>query len=198
ILHFGDHAERAIHLGRADAHPIAVEGRVRASQYPAVAFGIDLEKVPVPPDAGKLLEIGLEVATVARIVPEAQRHRRHGLGDHELADLVDNTLAARVVGLDRHPERGGLDLAGAYRERRHAPDEPCAAIRAAAAVGDPEVLLHIEVEPGHALRARGRAGEIHRAQRLEPEPLAWHDPQAAELVNVGGARAEGDDARLLR
>src|SRR5207249_8911143 len=155
-------AERAIHLGRADAHPIAVEGRIRASQYPAVAFGIDLEKVPVPPDAGKLLEIAIEVATVARIVPEAQRHRWHGLGDHELADLVNNTLAARVVGLDRDPERGGLDLACPYRERRHASDEPGAAIRATAAVGDPEIRLHVAGEPAHAPLAGVRVGDVYR------------------------------------
>src|SRR4029077_20252342 len=114
---------------------------VRAPEHEAAPLRVDPEEVAVPPDAGELLEVGLEIAAVVWIVPEAQRHRGHGLGEHELANLVDDALAAGVEGLGRDAKLRRLDLARTHRERRHTADEPRAAVSAAAAVGDPEVLL---------------------------------------------------------
>jgi len=85
-----DITERVRFCGQVDdetlldlyAHAPAVEGGVRPPGDQAGAAVGDLQPVAVPPDAGPRLEVGLAVALPARVVPEAQRHRRHRLGNN--------------------------------------------------------------------------------------------------------------------
>ena len=45
---------------------------------------------------GYIVEVGLAQPRAVGVVPEEDRHRRHRLGDHELADLADVRLAVLV------------------------------------------------------------------------------------------------------
>ena len=81
----------------AGAHPdaAAVQGRVGPAVNDAAAVGHDHDPVAVPPDARIVGEIASPVPLAAGVIPESDRHRRHRLGQHELADLADDGPAGR-------------------------------------------------------------------------------------------------------
>ena len=84
---------RAVDLGRPHADPAAVDGRVGSSGDDRRAALGELDPVPVAPDARERVEVARAVALPVLVAPEAERHRRHRLGDHELADLADERRA---------------------------------------------------------------------------------------------------------
>jgi hypothetical protein len=88
---------------------------------------------------------------VALVAPQANRHRRHRLGDHELADLADDGNAIGVPRLDLRAERTGLQLAAVHRKRGDAADEGRAEIRAARRREEPDVRAELVVDPVEAL-----------------------------------------------
>jgi len=136
LLHRGQYR---VDLRGPDPHAVPVEGGVRAAEHETAAAGVDAEEVTLAPDPGEVREIRLAVPGAIRVPPEADRHRRHRLGDDELAHLIDDLLAALIERVRRHAEVASLDLAGVDGKRRHAPDEPGADVRAAAARAQPQV-----------------------------------------------------------
>src|SRR3546814_10636131 len=62
------------------------------------------------------------IALAVVVVPEEQRHRRHGLAYHQFTDRVEARLYAVVVGFDIDDETAALDFAGMDRPDRHAAD----------------------------------------------------------------------------
>src|SRR5262249_15789165 len=151
--------QRAIDFRRADADAMAIQSRIRAAEHEAAATIVHPEEIPMAPDARVFAEVGIQIALVVRVVPKTHRHRGHGLGYGELADLVDDLLAALVKGIDRAPQRTHLDLSGVHRQGRRAYHEPRTNIGATAAGGHPHVLLDVLVDPLHAFRRDGRPGE---------------------------------------
>ena len=98
-----------VDVGRAHADALPVEGGVGAAVDDDRAAVGEGDPVAVAPDAGVHVEVAVVVAAAVGVVPEADGHRRHGLGDDEFADLVDERLAVRVPGLEVGAEAGGLE-----------------------------------------------------------------------------------------
>ena len=80
---------------------------------------------PEAPHARVHVEVRGAVAHVAGVVPEADRHRRHRLADHELAQLAHHLAAVGVEcgrvdarGSDRRSRRGRPAAAGCPARRR--------------------------------------------------------------------------------
>src|SRR4029453_2569289 len=103
------------------------------------------------PEAGERGEIALPVALTVGVVPEEERHRRHRSGDHELADLADERASVVVPPLDRRPGAAALDLPGVHGQDGTATHEGGAEIGAAARGEEPQVALHVLVDPVEAL-----------------------------------------------
>ena len=80
----------AVDLRRPHPDAAAVDRRVGATGDDRRAAVGDLDPVAVAPDAGERVEVARPVARAVRVAPEPDRHRRHRLGDHELADLADD------------------------------------------------------------------------------------------------------------
>src|SRR6202012_1258984 len=104
---------------------------------------VDLEEVSLPPHAGGVGEVGLPVQLAVVVVPQPDRHRRHRLGDHHLADLAGYGLAPVVERVGGHAEVARLVLAGVHRHHGCAAGEPAAHVRATAAYVQPQVGLDI-------------------------------------------------------
>src|SRR5438105_1608017 len=79
-------------------------------------------------------------------------------GEHQLAHLVHNALAALVERLDRAAQHAALKFALVHRQQRAAADERCAYIRAPAGGEQPDVRAHLVIDPAKALRRQRRAG----------------------------------------
>src|SRR3712207_8017334 len=90
-----DRLDRGVDVRRPHADAAAVQGGVRAAGDDAGAALGDLHPVAVPPDAGPRLEVGLAVPGPVGVVPEAQRHRGHRLGDDQLAELLGHRTPDR-------------------------------------------------------------------------------------------------------
>ncbi len=65
----------------------------------------------------------LAVTTAVRIVPEEERHRRHGSRDDEFADIVDDAIAGFIERRNCHASFAALNLAGGDWQRRCAGHE---------------------------------------------------------------------------
>ena len=116
-----DGEDGTVDLARAHADAAAVDRGVGAAADDRGAAVGDLDPVAVAPDAGEHLEVALAVAAPVAVAPEVDRHRRHRLGDDELADLVHERLSLGAPRLDAGAERTGLQLSAGRRagwERR--------------------------------------------------------------------------------
>ncbi len=141
----------AVDLARSHPHPAAVDGRIRAPVDDRRAARGDLDPVAVAPHAREGVEVALAQAPALGIVPQVQRHGGHGLGDDQLADLVDHAVALLVPGLDRAAQRTGLDLPAVDRQQRHAAHEGRAHVGAPAGGEEPRVRAQFPVDPVEAL-----------------------------------------------
>ena len=145
-----------------------------------------------------MLEVAGAVARAVVVAPEEERHRGHRLGDHQLADLVDDRVAVLVERLDRGAERAALELAAVDRQQRDAADEGGADVGAAAGREEPGVAADVLVDPLEALRRERRAGRADGAQaptgRGRPDGL---DAGLHAGGDVAGAGAEAGDPGSL-
>ena len=164
---------------------------------------------------------GGAVARAVGVVPEADRHRRHRLADHELAELADDRLA-RPGRTPRRRRRGsgptsrprtpaaagtpwtmpGADVGAAAAEvEEHAPGRTArrATRTPRAASGEPAApIVRIEERsksrPGSsALLAAG-----HHERRAEAEhrrPRLLREPPLVREVGVGGVAVDHHDRR---
>ena len=120
-------------------------------------------------------EVALPVALAVLVAPEVDRHRRHRLGDHELADLIDQRPSGRVPGLDRGAERPRLQLAQIHRQRRHAADERRAHVGAARGREQPCVGAELVVDPPKAFGRQRRARRADGVQSTQVTARARFD-----------------------
>jgi hypothetical protein len=140
--------ERGVDLSGADPDAVPVQGGVAAAQHEAAAPLVDPEEVALPPDPGEVGEVRLAVEPAVVVVPHPDRHGRHRLGDHHLAHLAGDGLAAGVERVGGHAEVARLVLAGVDRQGGRPAGEPAADVGAAAADVQPQVGLDVPVEPG--------------------------------------------------
>ena len=163
----GELLDHGVELARAHAHAAAVERRVGAPGDDAAAALGEEDPVALAPDAGVDVEVGGAVALVARVVPQAHRHRGHRLGDHHLAQLAHDHVAVGVEGLDVGAQAAAGDLAVVDRLQEAARDEGAADVGAAAAVEAQDVGTELLVDVVVALARQRRAGEAERADARE-------------------------------
>ena len=165
----------AVDLARTHPDAAAVDRRVGAARDDRGAAVGDLDPVAVAPDAREHLEVALAVAAAVGVAPEVDRHRRHRLGDHELADLADQRLPLGAPRLELDPERAGLQLALVDGQRRDAADERGADVGAAGGREQPDVLVDRLVHPREPLGREWRPGRPDRAQLREVAALRGAD-----------------------
>lgn len=99
LADLGEPFDRFVDVGGAHPDALAVEGGVGAAVDDDAAAGGDGDPVAVPPDSGVHVEVAVVVAGAVGVVPEAGGHGRHGVGDDEFTDFVDDRFALRVPGL---------------------------------------------------------------------------------------------------
>ena len=150
----------------------------------------DLDPVPVAPDARVGVEVRLAVLGAVLVAPEVDRHRRHRLGQHELADLADVGVAFGVPRFDRRAERARLQLALVHRQLGHAADERRAQVGAAAGGEQPGVLADVLVDPAEALGGERGAGGADGLQRAQVAALGRLDLTLHARADVARARPE--------
>src|SRR5207248_10000372 len=93
--------QHRLDFGRAQALAGDLDGVVRTpEQVPEAVLGIYVRPVAVDPEAREAAPIGRHVALA--VTPEAARHARPGLADHELADLAPDALPVLVHDVGRH------------------------------------------------------------------------------------------------
>ena len=143
------------------------------------------------------LEVAGAVARAVVVAPEEDRHRRHRLGDDELADLVDHGVAVLVEGLDLGAQRAALELALVDGEDRDSADERGADVGAAAGREEPGVLADVLVDPVEALGGERRAGRADGAEAGEVAARARLDAVLHAGGDIGGAGAEAGHAGPL-
>ena len=149
------------------------------------------------PDARVVVEVGLAQARAVLVAPEAQRHRRHRLGQHQLADLLDHRAALLVERVQVGAERPRLQLAEVHRQHRAAADERRADVGPAGGREQPRVAPDVLVDPLEALRGQRRAGRADGAQRGQVAARGRLDPRLHARRDVARARAEARHPRLL-
>ena len=157
-MHLGHVLDHGVELAGAEPHAAAVERRVGAAgDHAAAALG-EHDPVALAPHAGVDVEVGRAVALAVLVSPERHRHRRHRLGDHQLAELADHLVAVGVerVRVDAQARPG--DLALVHRLGEAARHEPGAHVGPAGAVVQQqlgaELLVHVQVALRRAAASR--------------------------------------------
>ena len=102
-----DRLDHPVDLARADADSAAVQRGVGAAGDHAAAAIVERDPVAVPPHARVRIEVGRSVPRAVGVAPEADRHRRHRLGDDQLTLLADDgATRPRRTPRPRHPGSG--------------------------------------------------------------------------------------------
>ena len=109
----------------------------------------------MPPDAGELVEVGLPQPGPVGVTPEMDRHRRHGCGDDQFADLVQQGLPGRTVGLDIGAECAAGDLTFPDGHGGGAADDAGAQVGAAGEGNDLHLLAEVVGEAVESVRVQG-------------------------------------------
>ena len=163
VEHLREREHRPVDLARPHPDPASVDGGVRAPVDHRGSPVGDHDPVAVPPDPGVSVEVALAVARSVVVAPEADRHRRHRLGDHELAHLVRERVALGIPRLDSGPERASLKLAEIHRQGGHAADEGSTDIGSAGGREQPSLGPQLLIDPVEALGRQRRAGRADAA-----------------------------------
>ena len=195
----GQLLDDAVELARAEAHPGPVERRVRAARDDAAAALGEPDPVALAPDPGEHVEVRAAIERAVRVPPQGNGHRRHRPRDHELSQLADDRLAARVVGVGRDAEEAARDLALVHGQQRRPAHDAAAHVGAAAAVDQQHVGAELLVHVAVPLRRKGRAGRAEDADRaeivlapgLQARTAAGHQEPRAH-AHEGRARLLGD------
>ena len=158
VFDFRQGLHLAIDLRRADANPTRIEGGVGAPINHHTAPVVDLNVIPVAPDAGINIKISRVILFAVRVIPEINGHGRGGGGADQLPLLADHRLAIAVVCLDLHSQSAALQFAGIDRA------DGVAQGKTAIDVGTPgdgcqlQVFFDISVNEIKPLDGKGRAG----------------------------------------
>jgi hypothetical protein len=90
VGHLGKALHHRVELGGSEADAAPVERRIGPAGDDAAAGLVDHEPIAVTPHAGEVVEVGGPVAGPVFVTPETKRHRRHRLGQHQLALLAED------------------------------------------------------------------------------------------------------------
>ncbi len=96
-----DGLDHAVDLAGPDAHAATVQRGVGTAGDGATALLVERDPVAVPPHPRVRLEVRGPQPRAVGVAPEADRHRRHRPGDHQLALLADDRPAGVVECFDR-------------------------------------------------------------------------------------------------
>ena len=200
------HAAKEVLIEGADKvvvveHAGAVDRRVGAPVDDRRLARRDLDPVPVPPDAGEVLEVGGPVAGAVFVVPEADGHRRHRrrdgggpvthLTDHDLDTPATVWLDEPFEGVDDQTLFNYQNGAWTRLEQEMVGTSPRSwsdAARQAVATAS-KTVRNIHMVLGKALNDAVRWGIVKRnvAPMADPPPA-----RAAATAQPG--RDEGDRA----
>ena len=139
--------DRAVDLGRADAHAARIQRRVGPAVDHETAVGRACRAVTLVPTAGEALVVRRPVAAAVGVVHEAEWLRRERPVDDELALLLDDRIPVVVDDIGGDTERRALDHAGTHRLGRVTGDETSAQIGTARDRGEVDVGGHRLVHP---------------------------------------------------
>src|SRR5690606_15823276 len=92
VRHLLNRFQSAIELARSHSHSAAVQGGIATSINDSRAVSKDADPIAVTPNTVKALKVTSAVTFGSGISPQCERHRRHGLAQHELPHLVDQRL----------------------------------------------------------------------------------------------------------
>ena len=158
----GQPLDHGVELGCAEAYPPRLSVASELAGDDTAALLVDRDPVAVPPDARIDVEIRLPVPGAVRVVPEADRHARHRLGDHQLAELAHHRRAVARTRLDLGAEAAAGDHAGPHREQRRRADEAGAHVGAAGQRLELQGAAHVLVERPALGGARGVEEGVHQ------------------------------------
>jgi predicted nucleic acid-binding protein len=164
---FGDLGEAlddVVDVGAAEAYAVAIEGGVGAAVHDHRAVGGEGDPVAVPPHTGISGEVRLAVAGTVGVVPEGQRHGRHGAGDDQFADLVDDRMALLVVRGQCDAQVGRGELARPHRHDGRSAGEAGDDVGAAADGGELDAVADVVTDPG--VGGGGRAEPVQPTARI--------------------------------
>ena len=157
----------------------------------------DGDPVTVAPDPGIAVEIGGPVAGAVRVAPESDRHRRHRLGDDQLALLADHRAAvARRRPRPRQPRQRQAISPARTGSSGTAADERGAHVGAAADRREHHVVGDRVVDPLETLGRQRRAGRPDAAQGAQVGIVApARSPALRQAIRNGALVAEVGDRR---
>ncbi|KWH38033.1 hypothetical protein WL99_34335 [Burkholderia cepacia] len=89
IFHLIDFVDNTINFRRSDANAVPIQSRIGTTIYITTLALRQAHKVAVSPYPREEFEIGFSITLISSIIPEVNGHRRCGLHDDQLADLVD-------------------------------------------------------------------------------------------------------------
>ena len=197
VYDLGDIFDDRVELAGAEANAAAVQRRVGAAGDDAAAALGELDPIALAPDPGVDVEVRGAVALAVLVSPERHGHRRHRLGDHELAELTDQIVAVGIerVRIDAQARAG--DLALVHRLGEAARHEPGAHVGAARPVVQqhlrPELLVGVQV----ALRGQRRPRRAQHPNAREVALAPGLDPGLAACHQVRGRHAHHGRPELL-
>ena len=166
VSDLGHRFDDRVEVARAEPHSPAIQRRVGPPGDDTSAISIEGDPVSVVPHAGEFLEVGAPVSRIVIVTPEADGHRRHRLGDHQLTGLARITAGAvRAERLNIASEHAGRDLSTAHGQRRSRPNETGTHVGTATERTDLHVATNRVRDPFEALGREWRAG---RAKMTQP------------------------------
>src|SRR5262245_16077369 len=130
----------------------------------------------MPPDSRIDIEVAFVVPGELWIIPKINGHAWHWLRDDHFSFLFRQGLAILIPGLEAAAQRSTLNFPSINRPKGVAPDKCACYIRSTTHRGEPQVFLHIAIDPVKAFlgkRASGRAdgfqcAEIELRRRVYP------------------------------
>ena len=144
------------------------------------------------------LEVALAVAAAVLVAPEVERHRRHRLGDHELADLADRAACPR----GSRPRRGRRARGPAARPGRRAASARRRRTRCRRRCRRRSRTARCRLRAPRRPRRSPRARAATRSSRPRAAPRGRVPRRGSQAglhaaADEGGAGAEARDARLV-
>src|SRR5690606_33872964 len=193
IFDLGDGFDLSVDFGGADSDAARVEGGVGTAVDDGAAVFGEFDEITVGPNAGEAVEVGVLVARVVRVLPEADRHGRQRLAADQFAPAVADRLTVIAVGHGVNAQESALDLATAHWQQRGGANETATDVGAAGDGAEQGVWCAVAVDPVVVFRQQGGAGGEDDAQMALIERFGGLEFRFAAAGDEAGAGAEMGD-----